>query len=301
MMVLREMCGIIYSMMKLSNTAFFTALLIFGCVASGSTRAEGFPLSATTTGIMFARDLSLGARGNDVMVLQQFLITGGYLNLTATTDYFGPLTKAALRLWQTSAGVYPTSGFLGPLSRGKINAALQPAPTDAAGAKSGAPTTTATAVNGAQGYPVRLIVPKLGIDAGFQYNDLKSDGAMEVPGNIYDVGWFTGSVHPGEKGVAIATGHVAQVRAGVVTKPGVFSNLYKLSVGDKLSVVKDNGASVTFTVRAIRSYDPAMDSADVFRATDDGAHLNLITCEGTWSQAQLSYSQRLVVFTDATE
>jgi len=44
-----------------------------------------------------------------------------------------------------------------------------------------------------------------------------------------------------------------------------------------------------------------MDSADVFRATDDGAHLNLITCEGTWSQAQLSYSQRLVVFTDATE
>jgi len=147
--------------------------------------------------------------------------------------------------------------------------------------------------------PVRLIIPKLSIDAGFQYTGLKPDGTMEVPNNIYDAGWFTGSVRPGEKGVAIITGHVAQIRGGIVTKPGVFSNLGELSAGDMLHVLNGKGESVAFTVREIRSYDPAADATAVFTSTDGGAHLNLITCEGSWNAAQLSYSQRLVVFTDA--
>jgi LPXTG-site transpeptidase (sortase) family protein len=288
-------------MTQLSKTAFFTALLIFGCVAFGAARAEGLPPTAMMIGFTFSRDLSLGIRGNDVTALQQFLIDGKYLDLATPTDYFGPLTKAALRSWQTSADIYPASGFFGPLSRGKINAALQSAPTDVTGTRPQAGTTTAATANDTQGYPTRLIIPKLNIDAGFQYNGLNSDNTLEVPSNIYDVGWFTGSARPGEKGVAIVTGHVAQIRASVVTKPGVFSSLYELSVGDTLSVTKDNGATVTFVVRAIRDYDPTADATDVFTATDGGAHMNLITCEGTWNQAQLSYTQRLVVFTDAVK
>jgi sortase (surface protein transpeptidase) len=120
-----------------------------------------------------------------------------------------------------------------------------------------------------------------------------------VPSNIYDAGWFTGSVHPGEKGVAIVTGHVAQIRRSVVTKLGVFNALGTLAVGDTMSVVNDRGVSTMFVVRAIRNYDSAADATDVFTATDGGIHMNLITCEGTWNQAQLSYSQRLVVFTEA--
>ena len=153
----------------------------------------------------------------------------------------------------------------------------------------------------ANGSPVRLKIPKLNIDAGFQYTGIKSDGTMEIPNNVVDVGWFTGSPHPGDKGSAIITGHVAQIRGGVITKPGVFIDLNKLQAGDKLYVVNDKGVSITFTVREVRSYDPNADATDVFTSKDNGAHLNLITCEGTWNPAQLSYSQRLVVFTDLAQ
>lgn len=162
-----------------------------------------------------------------------------------------------------------------------------------------ATTTVMVAQNGAA--PAHFTIPRLGVDAGFQYNGLKPDGTMEVPSNIYDVGWFTGSVYPGEKGVAIITGHVAQIRRGIMTKPGVFMKLSELSPGDKLYVLNNKGESVAFVVRELRTYDPTADATDVFNNPDGGAHLNLITCEGTWDQSLLSFSQRLVVFTDAAQ
>ncbi len=160
-------------------------------------------------------------------------------------------------------------------------------------------TTTANAVTrSADGSPVRFTISKLGIDAGFQYTGLKADGDMEIPNTIVDVGWFTGSVRPGEQGTSIITGHVAQIRGGVVTKPGVFGTLKELRTGDRLSVLNDRGERITFVVRESRSLDPAADAKEVSSSADGKAHLNLITCEGTWNPEKLSYSARLVVFTD---
>lgn len=170
-----------------------------------------------------------------------------------------------------------------------------------------APTTTTVAVTSvaatttSDGSPMRLIIPELNVVAGFQYNGLAADGTMEIPDNIIDVGWYTGSPRPGERGNAIITGHVAQIRKSVVTKQGVFYNLSQLRQGDKLYVINDKGESVTFVVRESRLYDPAADATDVFTSSDNGAHLNIITCEGAWNQDQLSYSQRLVIFTDAVQ
>ena len=285
--------------MKVLRTIAF-AILLFGVTLVGN--------GAHAAGFTFAQNLTIGMSGNDVSVLQQFLITDGYLKISTPTNYFGALTRAALGSWQASAGISPAVGYFGPISRGAMNAIFSQALTgttqtqitaDIIPAPVGV-TSTAVVVNG-DGSPVRLIIPKLNVSAGFQYNGLKSDGTIEVPTNIYDVGWFTGSPRPGEKGVAIITGHVAQIRNSIVTKPGVFSDLGTLRAGDMLSVQNNQGKSITFVVRAIRTYDPAADATDVFVSADGGAHLNLITCEGTWNQSQLSYSQRLVVFTDAVK
>ncbi|MEK7089564.1 MAG: class F sortase, partial [Patescibacteria group bacterium] len=164
-------------------------------------------------------------------------------------------------------------------------------------------STTQSAVlgNTKNGSPIRITIPKLNVDAKFQYNGLKSDGTMEIPNNVVDVGWFTGSARPGEKGVAVVTGHVAQILGGILTKPGVFKNLNELRAGDTIYVTNDKGATTTFVVRESRLYDPLADATSVFTAKDNGSHLNLITCEGTWNAAKQSYSQRLVVFTDAVK
>ncbi len=151
------------------------------------------------------------------------------------------------------------------------------------------------------GLPMRLVIPKLDINAAFQYDGLASSGVMETPSNVSDVGWFTGSALPGKSGVAIVIGHVAQIRRGVVTKQGVFSSLGLLHAGDTFSVINHEGSITVFMVRKSRVYDPAADATEVFSSSDGGAHLNLITCEGTWNQAQLEYTQRLVVFADMVE
>lgn len=264
--------------------------------------------SADAAGFTFTRNLTLGIRGSDVSALQQFLIVGGFLKVLTPTGYFGPMTKIALGAWQTQSGIFPSAGFFGPVSRGKINTATQPLPIDATSTQGTTGTTTAAVgttsivipING-NGSPLRLKIPKLSVDADFQYLGLKPDETMDIPNNIIDVGWFTGSPRPGENGVSIITGHVAQIRQSILTKPGVFMNLNELRAGDKLYVINDKGETITFVVRESRLYDPAADAADVFTSKDNGAHLNLITCEGTWNQDQLSYSQRLVVFTDAIQ
>ncbi len=77
----------------------------------------------------------------------------------------------------------------------------------------------------------------------------------------------------------------------------MFHNLNTLKKGDELSIENDKGVISTFVVRELRLYDASADATDVF-TSQSGAHLNLITCAGDWQQAKLSYSKRLVVFTD---
>lgn len=144
------------------------------------------------------------------------------------------------------------------------------------------------------GLPVRLEIPEINVDANINYVGLNSDGAMDISENQDDVAWFNLGPHPGENGSAVIAGHYGRKK----WKPSVFDNLYKLREGDKLFIEDTQGIIATFVVREIRRYDPKADASDVFNSNDGKAHLNLITCEGSWDDVSQSYSLRLVVFTD---
>ncbi len=258
--------------------------------------------AAGAAGPTYTRDLTIGISGADVSALQQFLIGGSFLKIAAPTGYFGPATRAALAAWQSSSGVSPSAGFFGPLSRAKLSAVVPPAVIPAIQVPSTVASSTApaAAVSGT-GLPARMLIPALDVTANFQFNGLKPDQTLEVPSNVTDVGWYTGSVRPGQPGVSIVTGHVAQIRNSIATKQGVFFNLNKLKPGDKLYVINDKGETATFVVRELRTYGAAADATDVFTSRDSGTHLNLITCEGVWDQTKLEFSQRLVVFADIAQ
>lgn len=68
------------------------------------------------------RDLTLGSTGADVIALQAFLEEKGYLTIPAgvSKGYFGNLTRAAVSRYQATNGIYPTYGYFGPLTRGKL-------------------------------------------------------------------------------------------------------------------------------------------------------------------------------------
>jgi LPXTG-site transpeptidase (sortase) family protein len=140
--------------------------------------------------------------------------------------------------------------------------------------------------------PMRLTIPTVNVNANIQLLGVTSKGAMEVPSNAVDVGWFKLGPRPGEKGSAVIAGHFD----GENGEAGVFINLYKLKKGDKLYTEDSKGKTIAFVVREKRTYDPGY-ADDVFSASDS-AHLNLITCDGAWDGAKKSYNKRLVVFSD---
>lgn len=145
------------------------------------------------------------------------------------------------------------------------------------------------------GQPTRLKIPKINVDAVVDSMTMLPDGSMQAPSGPTNVGWFKLGPHPGEAGSAVIDGHYGRWKDG---ESSVFDNLNKLGKGDVMYVIDDKGQSIAFVVRESRMFGKDQDASSVFRVTDGKAHLNLITCQGTWKQDQKTYSERLIVFAD---
>lgn len=68
------------------------------------------------------QDLRYGSSGPEVNELQEYLIANGFLTTQSTGNFYS-LTRKAVVAYQTSVRL-PATGFVGPLTRGLINADL---------------------------------------------------------------------------------------------------------------------------------------------------------------------------------
>jgi LPXTG-site transpeptidase (sortase) family protein len=143
--------------------------------------------------------------------------------------------------------------------------------------------------------PTRIKIPIINVDADLESVGLTSAGEVAVPKGSTNAAWYNLGPRPGENGAAVIDGHFGWWKNGA---QAVFNNLDKLHKGDKLYVEDGTGAIITFVVRESRKYDRNADASDVFSSSDGKSHLNLITCDGVWNNAQKSYSNRLVIFAD---
>ena len=85
-------------------------------VVSSSSGTEG---SVTIGGFKFNNPLSLGSSGNDVTELQKKLSAEGVYS-GSITGYFGAMTQAAVKRYQTKYGISPL-GNVGPATREQLN------------------------------------------------------------------------------------------------------------------------------------------------------------------------------------
>lgn len=143
------------------------------------------------------------------------------------------------------------------------------------------------------GLPVRLIIPKIKVNASVEEMGLTPAGEMDVPNNVVNVGWYKHGTIPGNLGSSVIDGHLD----GPKGEAGVFANLSKLSKGDTVSIMNDKGETISFIVRISKIYNQSDHPDEVFNSTD-ASHLNLITCTGAWDKNINRFSKRLVVFTD---
>lgn len=71
---------------------------------------------------IFTRNLYEGLNNADVVALQDCLKwLGCFPKEQACTGYFGPITKNAVILFQQRYKIEPQSGYVGPLTRTKLN------------------------------------------------------------------------------------------------------------------------------------------------------------------------------------
>lgn len=137
----------------------------------------------------------------------------------------------------------------------------------------------------------RLIIPRIKVNAVIKDMGLTNRGAMAVPNNRVDVGWYSFGTRPGETGSAVVGGH------NYWNGDAVFEDLNQLEIGDVLSVVDAKGVTLSFVVREMRTFDATEKNSGIF-VSESGIHLNLITCSGVYNSKTKTYTTRLVVYTD---
>lgn len=109
----------------MKKTKIFLSLAL-GLILSGGTalaqNTTQLPIQ-TSTCVSLNYNMNYGARdyftNGEVSRLQTYLNSSGYLSVGAT-GYFGPMTLRAVQSFQAANGLY-SAGYVGPLTRAKIN------------------------------------------------------------------------------------------------------------------------------------------------------------------------------------
>ncbi|MFE6619925.1 class F sortase [Streptomyces sp. NPDC008086] len=141
--------------------------------------------------------------------------------------------------------------------------------------------------------PVRLLIPKISVDAPFTDLAIGSTGQLEPP-PAHDtnlVGWYAKGASPGETGTSIIAGHV-----DTTTSAAVFASLRELRKGDRFQVLRADGRKASFVVDDTETFDKDSFPSDrVYRDTPR-AQVRLITCAGDYDRQVKDYTANLVVF-----
>lgn len=139
--------------------------------------------------------------------------------------------------------------------------------------------------------PMHIAIPAIQLNSDIVTIGQKADGSLQVPGRPDVTGWYNLGPSPGEVGPAIIVGHVDSL-----TGPAVFWNLRNLKAGDQITVTRQDGAVVSFTVDSLASFDQANFPTQAVYGNINGVGLRLITCGGTFNYLTRHYSHNTVVF-----
>jgi sortase (surface protein transpeptidase) len=138
--------------------------------------------------------------------------------------------------------------------------------------------------------PVRIRIPSIKVDSPIVDIGVDASGALVPPETADRVGWFTQGPAPGGVGPALLAGHVDS-HAG----PGVFYHLVDLRPGEEITVLREDGSSVTFSVVSTTKVAKIAFPTELVYAPLPVPLLRLVTCGGTFDRSIRSYRDNVIV------
>lgn len=139
--------------------------------------------------------------------------------------------------------------------------------------------------------PTRIRIPILSIDSYIQPVGLLSNGQMDVPDNIWEVGWLNSSALPGTAGNTVLAGHKDSQQG-----TAVFWALDTLHKGNLIYISDKSGNELTFEVETVELYSLANAPLSRIFGSTSRAQLTLISCAGDFIPTLHTYNQRVVVY-----
>ncbi len=224
----------------------------------------------------------LGRRSHLVAVTLLLLALGGVALILGLRGQAGPPQPVAAATTPGPVVAPPTPADVPP-SPG-LPAQSSPAPPEPPAPQFG------TFVGAAA--PTGLDIPSIGLHSDAIVGlDIGADGTLTPPETAQQVGWWTGGPTPGQLGPSVIGAHVDS-KAG----PGVFYRLGAMRAGDRFSVSRADGTTVTFLVDKVAVYSKdAFPTEEVYRGGFDRSEIRLITCGGTFDKVK-HYLDNVVVF-----
>lgn len=169
-----------------------------------------------------------------------------------------------------------------------------PAPTPTPVASDKVPTVANSGLNDQDvaAMPRYLRIAKIGVNAHVEHIGVTSSGAMGVPSDMWNAGWYVGSAKPGQGGAVFMDGH------STASRSGLFGQLDTLVAGDVLEVQRNDGQTIKYKVAKIKIVNRNdVDMAAMMLPYDLSKNgLNILSCTGRWIESEKTLENRVMVF-----
>jgi LPXTG-site transpeptidase (sortase) family protein len=139
--------------------------------------------------------------------------------------------------------------------------------------------------------PVRIRIPKIGVDSELIRLNRQRDGSLATPTDGEHAGWWVGGARPGQPGPAVIAGHVDWDHS-----LGVFFHLLDLRPGDLVYVDRADHTTARFRVTSLTEVPKSRFPTDLVFAQDLHTSLRLVTCGGVFDHDHRTYLDNVIVF-----
>ena len=199
---------------------------------------------------------------------------------------------AALSAGATACGENPAVAPPGPPPTAVAQTSPAPTPAAAASAPSTItlrPAVPEPAVSIPQ--PVRVQVDGTGIDLEVIPVGVEDNGAMTLPNNHYQAGWYQYGPAPGAMtGSSVLAAHVDSR-----TEQLPIAGLKNVAAGTIVSVTREDGSIQRYATESVENIAKrSLDGHKLFDRTGE-PRLKLVTCGGKWLEAQDDYEDNVVL------